>query len=94
MKYTLAVYLFLQDSSAMRLLNDHQNHSKFITDDLKDMVSKGPELGALQNKMKAMETIAPRIADARSDIVELLKPLPKPKPIIHVVTPKPEVVVE
>jgi len=47
MKVSLAILLFLQDSSAMKLLNDHQNHSNFITDDLKSMVSKGPELGAL-----------------------------------------------
>ena len=43
--------------------------------------------------MKNLEAIAPRIADARTDIIELLKPLPKPKPIIHVVTCNPPLVV-
>ena len=43
--------------------------------------------------MKKLEVIAPRIADARTDIIELLKPLPKPKPIIHVVTCNPPLVV-
>jgi hypothetical protein len=43
--------------------------------------------------MKKLEVIAPRITDARTDIVELLKPLPKPKPIIHVVTCNPPLVV-
>jgi hypothetical protein len=57
------------------------------------MVSKGPELGAIQNKMRTLELIAPRISDARTDIIELLKPLPKPKPIIHVVTCNPPLVV-
>ena len=37
--------------------------------------------------MKTLELIAPRIEAAHLDVVELLKPLPKPKPVIHIVTP-------
>ena len=43
--------------------------------------------------MKKLEVIAPKISSARTDVVELLKPLPKPKPVIHVVTCNPPVLV-
>jgi len=35
--------------------------------------------------MKKLEVIAPKIAGAREDVIELLKPLPKPKPVVKIV---------
>jgi len=43
--------------------------------------------------MKKLELIAPRIAAAREDVIEVLKPLPRPKPVIHVVACNPPLVV-
>lgn len=46
--------------------------------------------------MKRLEVIAPRIVDARADVVELLKPLPKPDPVVvpvHITCSPPTLVV-
>jgi len=61
----------------------------FITDDLRDLVSRGPELGVLQNKMHGAEALKPRIARIIEDADELLKsPPPSPKPEIKIKMPK------
>lgn len=43
--------------------------------------------------MKKLELIAPAVTSARADVVELLKPLPKPKPVIEVVDCNPPLLV-
>lgn len=48
---------------------------KFVTDELKYIVSAGPEVGALQNKLRVLETIRPRIATAASEVHGLVAPI-------------------
>ena len=63
-------------------------------------MAAGPELGALQNKLRAIESLKSRIANADQGVAELIKPLPvmvirKPPPPKPKPCPKPiEVVIE
>ena len=45
-------------------------------DDLKDIVAAGPALGALQNKLKAVEGLKSRIIQVDRDVSEVLRPMP------------------
>merc|ERR1712216_508186 len=58
------------------------NQASFITDNLKDIIAAGPALGALENKLKALEGINKRVGLLGEDVREALKPLPKPKVIV------------
>ena len=47
-----------------------------MTDSVKELASRGPELGIMQNKLENYQTLSPRIDAAISGVHEVLTPIP------------------
>ena len=75
MKYSkLAVIaLFINSAEAASLKN------QFITDGLREIASKAPEIGVIQHRLERLDALRPRIKEAMGDIKEVLRPLPETK---------------
>ena len=52
---------------------------EFISDQLREIASRGPEMGNLQHKLEKLESIRPRLDNAINAIDEVLKPVPTSK---------------
>ena len=47
------------------------------------MIAAGPELGALQHKLRSLEIIEARVNHAHEEVTEMIKPIPKPIVVVH-----------
>ena len=74
MKYSkLAVIALLVNNSASTAVN----HNRHITDQLREMASKGPEIGVIQHKLERLDSLKGRLNNAMDDVHEILRPLPE-----------------
>ena len=82
----LGLFLNTPETNALKLKLTEEN--KFITDSLKELSSRAPELGVMQYKLDRIQKLRPRIDYAIDGVHEVTRPIPEPAyHVVHHTTP-------